>query len=279
MSVVLITGCSSGIGKVTALEFARRGDTVFATMRDLSKGAALHGEAAGAGLDVGLLALDVTDDASVRVAVETVIERAGRIDVLVNNAGMGAHGAVEEFADEEVLRAFDANVFGVVRLVRAVAPHMRGQRSGTIINISSIAGRVATAFGGIYAGAKHALEGLSDALYYELHPFGVRVIVVEPGAFATQFSSNRLLARGSGAGSPYAALDRQFGQAMGRRPGSGQSADPQVVATLIADIATAEGPERRYLVGQDAQLIGTLHKQASDADFERALRTALDFWD
>lgn len=277
--IVVITGCSSGFGKLAAQTFARRGDTVVATMRDPARGADLIAEAKSAGQPLEVLALDVTDPQSVEGAVRHVLSRHDRIDVLVNNAGVGMHGPLEECDDDDVRRVFDTNVFGLLRVTRAVAPLMREQRAGTVVNVSSLAGKVAPPFEGVYAASKHAVEALSDALYYELHPFGVRVVIVEPGGFETEFGANRILARRFGEGSPYVALEQRFREAGSRLPGSDQRGSPQQVADAIVEAATAEQPRRRYLVGADAQTIAGLHKQASDEDFEQAMRTVLDFWD
>ena len=279
MAVVLVTGCSSGFGMLAAIEFARRGDTVFASMRDTLKAGPLLDAAKAAGASLDVVALDVNDGASVDAAVADVIARAGRIDVLVNNAGLGMHGPIEEAGDDEMARVFDTNVFGLVRVTRAVLPQMRAQGGGTIVNVGSLAGKVSSPFGGIYAASKHAVEAISDALYFELHPFGVRVVLVEPGGFETQFGANVLLERRHGAASPYADLDRRFEERQARLPGTGERGDPQTVANVIVDAAKADQPRRRYLVGQDAELIGGLHKQMSDEDFEKAMRTALDFWE
>ncbi len=279
MSVVLITGCSSGIGKLTALEFAGRGDTVFASMRDTAKSGPLLEEAKAAGVTVNVLALDVTDRVSAEAAVSEVLRRARRIDVLVNNAGVGTHGPIEDFDDDEVQKIFDTNVYGVIRTTRAVLPTMRSQRSGTVVNVTSLAGRVTGPYGGIYAASKHAVEALSDALYYELHPFGVRVVVVEPGGFETEIGSKALLPKRFNEGSPYVEFERRFAEAGSKLPGGGQAGDARVVANVIADAAKADQPKRRQLVGQDAELIGGLHKQMSDEDFEKAMRTTLDVWD
>ena len=279
MAIVLITGCSSGFGMLAAVEFARRGDAVYASMRDTLKSGPLLDAAKEAGTPVHVTPLDVTNDASVDAAVAGVIAREGRIDVLVNNAGLGMHGPVEEAEDEEVQRLFETNVFGLLRVTRAVAPHMRAQRSGAVVNVSSLAGKVSSPFGGVYAATKHAVEALSDALYYELHPFGVRVAVIEPGGFETHFGDNRILERRHDAASPYADLDRRFEERQSRLPGSGEPSDARVVARLIVEAATSPQPKRRYLVGGDATLIGGLYKQMSDEDFEKAMRTALDFWD
>ena len=197
----------------------------------------------------------------------------------MNNAGIGTHGPLEAYDDDEVRRVFETNVMGVVRVARAVAPIMRTQGSGTIVNVGSLAGKVTAPFGGVYSASKHAVESLSDALYYELHPFGVRVVVVEPGGFDTEFGNNRAIARKFTEGSPYAELEQRFAQAQTKLPGTGARASADVVAQVIVDAATAEQPKRRYLVGQDAELIGGLAKQMSDEDFEKAMRTTLDFWD
>jgi NAD(P)-dependent dehydrogenase (short-subunit alcohol dehydrogenase family) len=211
--------------------------------------------------------------------VSDVIRRAGRIDVLVNNAGVGTHGPIEDYDDDEVTEVFETNVLGVIRAARAVAPHMRKQGSGTIVNVSSLSGKVTAPFSGVYSASKHALESLSDALYYELHPFGVRVVLVEPGGFETEFGNNRRLARRFTEGSAYVDLERRFAEAGTRLPGGGDRAPAQVVADVIVDAARSDAPRRRYLVGQDAELIGGLHKSMSDEDFEKAMRTTLDFWD
>jgi len=279
MATVLITGCSSGFGKLAAVEFARRGDTVFASMRDTAKAGPLRSDAERAGVSLDVIALDVTDGASAERAVADVVQRAGRLDVLVNNAGAGTHGPVEAYDDDEVVAVFDTNVIGVMRTVRAAVPRMREQGGGTIINVSSLAGKVTPPFGGVYSASKHALEAISDALYWELHPLGIRVVVIEPGGFETEFSNNRHVARRYTEGSPYAGLDRRFDASLARLPGRDAPADPQDVANAIVDAAKAEQPKRRYLVGQDAQMIGGLAKQMSDEDFEKAMRTTLDIWD
>ncbi|TAK59094.1 MAG: SDR family oxidoreductase [Dehalococcoidia bacterium] len=279
MAVVLITGCSSGFGMLAAVEFARRGDAVYASMRDTLKSGPLLDEAKAAGASVRVIPLDVTDAASVKAAVADMMAREGRIDVLVNNAGVGMHGPVEEAEDDEAHALFETNVFGLLRVTRAVAPQMRAQGSGAIVNVSSLAGKVSSPFGGLYAATKHAVEALSDALYFELHPFGVRVSVVEPGDFETRFGDNRMMERRFNAASPYADLEQRFAERQTRLPGTEERGDARDVARVIVEAATAEQPQRRYLVGKDAEVIGGFHKQMTDEDFERAMRTALDFWE
>ena len=279
MSVILITGCSSGFGKLAAIEFARRGDKVFASMRNTAKAKGLLDGATAAGTTLEVVRLDVNDSASIAEAVANIERKAGPIDVLVNNAGIGTHGPVEDFDDDEVLSVFNTNVFGVIRVTRAVLPSMRARKSGTIVTVGSLAGKVSAPFGGVYAASKHAIEALSDALHYELHPFNIRVVLVEPGGFETEIANNHVVPRRFGEGSAYVEPERRFADASTKLPAAGERADAQVVANAIVDAAKAEQPKRRYLVGNDAQLIGGLHKQMSDEDFEKAMRTTLDFWE
>ncbi|MDQ3145408.1 MAG: SDR family oxidoreductase, partial [Actinomycetota bacterium] len=210
MATVLITGCSSGFGRLAAQAFARKGHTVVATMRTPEKGKDLVQEAETSGLDLRVVALDVTDEASVRSAVDEAIEAVGPLDVLVNNAGIELRSSIEEAGDAEVQAQFDTNVFGLLRVVRAVVPAMRQRRAGVVVNVGSIAGLVARPYGGLYAASKHAVEAITEALHYELAPFGVRVAVIEPGQFATDLLSNALVAANFTEASPYWADSERF---------------------------------------------------------------------
>jgi NAD(P)-dependent dehydrogenase (short-subunit alcohol dehydrogenase family) len=277
MAVVVITGCSSGFGMLAALEFARRGDSVYATMRNTAKAGPLLAQAKTAGAAVEVLQLDVNDAVSVAAAIEEIVRREGRIDILVNNAGMSIDGPVEEFNDDEVLAVFETNLFGVIRVTRAVLPRMRSQGSGTIVTVGSLAGKATLPFSGIYSASKHAVEALSDALHYELEPFGIRVVLIEPGGFETAMEANGRLARRFTEGSVYRDAERRFAAALDKLPGGWMRADAQIVADAIADAAKAEQPQRRYLVGQDAELIAGLHKKMSDEEFEQTARTLLDW--
>ena len=279
MATVLITGCSSGFGKLSALHFARKGDTVFASMRNIAKADELEQAKQAEGLPIEIVQLDVTDDASVEGAVRQVIDASGGIDVLVNNAGLGHHGPVEETDDDEVKEIFETNFFGALRVTRAVTPKMREQKSGTIVNVSSLAGRVVAPYGGIYSASKYALEAASEALHYELHPFGIRVLLIEPGGFETEFDGNRRLARRFTEGSPYLELEQRFEQSLTRLPGGNERGDAQDVAEAIYNAVNTDQPKFRYLVGQDAELIGGLRRQMDDEQFEQAMRQTLDFWD
>jgi NAD(P)-dependent dehydrogenase (short-subunit alcohol dehydrogenase family) len=279
MAVILITGCSSGFGLLTALHFARKGDTVYASMRNTSKAGDLEKACQAEDLTIEVVQLDVTDEKSVTRAVKHIMDGAGRIDVLVNNAGIGATGPVEETDDDEAKEIFETNFFGALRVTRAVLPHMRQQRAGTIVNVSSLAGRVSPPFDGIYSASKHALEAASEALYYEVHPFGVRVLLIEPGGFETSISGSVRIARRFTEGSPYIELQQRFEQALTRLPTGGERGDPQVVAEAIYDAVHTEQPKLRYLVGQDAEMIGGLRRQLDDEQFEQTMRQTLDFWE
>jgi NAD(P)-dependent dehydrogenase (short-subunit alcohol dehydrogenase family) len=277
MAHVLITGCSSGFGLLTALEFARRGHTVHATMRDTSKDGELRKAAEGEGLEIKVLQLDVLDTASIERAVKEA-SAAAPIDVLVNNAGFELRSPIELADDDEVLRQFDTNVFGLLRVIRVVAPLMRERRSGAIINLSSLAGVVAVPYGGLYAATKHAVEAISETLHYELHSFGVRVAIVEPGAFQTSFRDNIVRARRFTEASPYWELSERF-EASREKLNQGPPNDPQEVANAVCDAAFTEAPKLRYLAGADAQLIATVRKQADFEGFEAAMRQTLDWHD
>jgi NAD(P)-dependent dehydrogenase (short-subunit alcohol dehydrogenase family) len=276
---VLITGCSSGFGLLTSLLFARKGDTVFATMRDPSRGRELERIRDDEKLPIEILKLDVTDEASVQPAVAEVLGKAGRIDVLVNNAGIGQRGPIEETDDDEQHEVFETNYFGALRVARAVAPSMREQRSGTIVNVSSLAGVVTAPYQGTYSASKKALEAASEALYYELHPFGVRVLIIEPGGFETNIENTRRLARRFTEGSPYADLARRFEASLEKLPAAAVRADPQIVADCIYNAVNDKQPKLRYLVGQDAEIIGGMRRQLDDTQFEQTMRQSLDFWD
>ncbi len=180
--VVVITGVSSGIGRATAIKFSQRGCRVFGTVRNLEKAQAISG--------VELVEMDIRDEASVQQAVETVIAQARRIDVLVNNAGMTLLGATEETSAAEAQALFDTNLFGILRTIKAVLPHMREQRAGRIINISSVLGFLPAPYMALYAASKHAVEGLSESLDHEVRQFGVRVALVEPSFTKTNLDLN-----------------------------------------------------------------------------------------
>lgn len=279
MASVLLTGCSTGFGKLTALLFARHGHTVFATMRDTAEAGPMEGMAAEEGLDVRVLALDVDDDSSVRAAVaEAEEEVGGALDVVVNNAAMALRGPVEAYRDDEVRALFETNVFGVVRVLRAVLPAMRARRRGVIVNVSSIAGLVARPFGGAFSGSQHALEAISEALHHEVRPFGIRVALVEPGQFETDLVTHPTVAAGFGPDSPYRDSSDRFDVAVRGLVPDGKPAPAEVVAETIVAVAFDPDAGLRHLVGADAELVWSVRTSGDFEHFDRTLRAALG-WD
>lgn len=262
MAVVLITGCSSGIGPRTALAFARRGDRVYATMRRAERGRQLVDLAAGEGLDVRVLELDVTEDLSVQQAVQEVLDAEGRIDVVVNNAGLLHIGSVELLSDEAMRETFETNVFGPVRVLKAALPAMRAAGSGVVVNVSSTAGRV-SAFASFwsYMASKHSLSVLSDSLAMELEPFGIRVISIEPGFVRTPVVEKA--SRPSGA-SPYSAFDEAAYAFLAGGVGGG--ADPDTLAQAIVDAVDHDDGRIHFLVGDDANMFVDQYMSSTDAE-------------
>jgi NAD(P)-dependent dehydrogenase (short-subunit alcohol dehydrogenase family) len=261
----------------TALHFARAGETVVAGVRHPARASELRRRCTEEGLGLDVVTLDVDEEASVADAVAAAVASHGGIDVLVNNAGVGLSGALEESSEADVRQLFETNVFGPLRLLRSVLAVMREQGGGVVVNISSLSGLVSAPFAGVYSATKFALEALSEALYYEVKPFGIRVAIVEPGRCATSFAANRLVAEP--AVSPYAERRRAWDRAMDRLPGRDQPGDPATVAAAVYEAATRPDHPLRRLVGADAELVAGLRRDLDDAGFEHTVRSALDFWD
>ena len=280
MANVLITGCSSGFGLLAALEFARRGDNVFATMRNVSKAGALNEAAAAEGLKVNVVVLDVTDDASVRAAVDSVVADAGTIEILVNNAGVELVGAMHLITDDEALWQLDTNVLGPLRTMRAVVPLMLQQGGGTIVNVSSVAGRVSVPYTGMYAASKHALEAMTEVMVYELGHRGIRMALIEPGQFATEFGGNARHAEGMATDGEAEERRLKFRESMGAlRPAGSPPADPQTVALAIVDTAHADSPKLQVPVGVDADMVIGARSSMDFESFEQAMRQVLNWYD
>lgn len=257
-SVALVTGASSGIGLVVAQSLAKAGYRVFGTSRKPVP------DSPG----VTMLVCDVTSQASVDQAVETIVNQAGRIDLVVNNAGVGLLGAAEESSIAQAQRLFDVNVFGVARVVNAVLPVMRRQKSGRIVNMSSILGVIPSPFNAFYASTKHAIEGYSESLDHEVREFGVRVVLVQPGVTRTAFEEN--LTR---ADQPIAAYDtaRSRSEALMRQ--WVEAGDPpQVVAEAVVKAAGAATPRLRYPAGKQANQVGALRRLVPSAAFDKVIR-------
>jgi len=257
--VALVTGVSSGIGNATARMLIERGYRVFGTAR--SKSSPMPAK-------VERVLLDVRDAASIDAGVRELLAKAGRVDLLVNNAGGGMVGAVEETSLEQAQRLFDVNFFGAVRMTQAVLPAMRAQRSGRIVFMSSIVGFLPAPFMGFYSASKHALEGLAESLDHETRTLGIRAALVEPGFMRTNIGENRLLP-GSVVDAYAAARDRA-GESIRTRVSAGE--DPSVVAQAVLEAATAEKPRLRYPVGKGAGLLARLRRYLPESIFDGALR-------
>jgi NAD(P)-dependent dehydrogenase (short-subunit alcohol dehydrogenase family) len=267
---VLVTGCSTGIGRATAEHLAQRGWTVYATARRPETISGLRG--------CKTLALDVCDEASIRSAVDAVERAEGAVGVLVNNAGYGQEGAFEETPMAEVRRQFETNVFGLIRLTQLVLPGMRRQRWGRIVNLSSMGGRLTLPGGAFYHATKYAVEALSDALRFEVKPFGVDVVVVEPGPIRTQFGDTAIAAvqRVSRTDSPYAEFNRVLAQRIKEAyegPMGRFALPPEAVAKVIETAITAARPRTRYVVTFAARFLMALRRWLPDRAFDGFLRT------
>jgi short-subunit dehydrogenase len=265
--VALVTGASSGIGASAARKLHDLGYVVYGAARRVEK----MKDLADAGIEV--LGMDVTDQESMTDGVRSILDAHGRIDVLVNNAGYGSYGAIEDVPLAEARTQFEVNVFGAAALIQLVAPHMRAQGSGRIINITSMGGKITTPFGGWYHGTKFALEALSDSLRGELRPFGVDVVVIEPGGIRTEWSGiaaeNLRTISGEGAyARPVARLVTQLGR-------EGLGSDPGVIASAIARAATARRPRTRYAVGMGAKPGIFLHWLLPDRAWDALLRLGI----
>jgi len=251
---VLVVGASSGIGRACALRLARTGCRVFGTTRrDPHEVEAVLRRELTESDRIEIVTLDVDDEASVRAGVCEVEERAGRIDAVINCAGFGIGGSIEDTADGEAKAIFETNFFGTLRVCRAVLPVMRKQQSGTIVNVSSIGGRIAVPFVGLYGATKFAVEGLTEALRMEVGRFGIRVVLVEPGDFATGFTDSRTPARSAMESEVYADAYRAALSVIEKDERGG--AAPAAVGRLVARILSARSPRLRYTVGPVFQRI------------------------
>ena len=269
---VLITGSNSGIGRAAAELLAAKGHRVIATMRTPEKGRELAEAAKTNGWDLSILSLDVRDDASVQAAVR----QAGEIDVLVNNAGFEVWGPLEEMTVRDLEDQFETNVYGPFRLITAVLLGMRQRGRGVIINVSSVAGRVAAPLNGVYAASKYALEALTESLNLEAGHFGVRAHLIEPGGIDTAFTGNRrLVGAGAGQESPYLPLVQEWETALTRLSGPlGSRTQAGAVADAILE-AIEKGDKLRYPVGADAQMVLMARKQMDDETFIATMRQQL----
>ena len=264
--VIIVTGSSSGIGLESALSLARNGYITYATMRSPEKDTSIKTAVQKEGLPVRVVQLDVTDDNSVKNAVDHIISEAGRIDVLVNNAGYSLGGALEDLSMEEIKSQYETNLFGLIRVIQAVLPTMRKQRSGRILNISS--GTGIFGFPGIsaYVSTKFAVEGLSESIAYELEPFGIKVILIEPGFVKTNFEHAMVVAKkAEDPTSPYSELMQKLMANASELAKNASNAE--LVANVIVDAASNPNPRLRYLAGKDVESWAAGKKNMDELEF------------
>jgi NAD(P)-dependent dehydrogenase (short-subunit alcohol dehydrogenase family) len=263
----VVTGSSTGIGFDTSLMLARNGFHTYATMRNLDKSKEIIDAARNDNLPLEVLQLDVTDDRSVKNTIDRIVNERKRIDVLVNNAGYVLAGALEDLSMDEIKAQFETNLFGAIRVMKAVLPIMRKQRGGTIVNISSMGGRIGLPLNPAYHGTKFALEGISESMRYETEPFGIRVILVEPGTIRSNFLRNAKVGQKTAEpSSPYAPKLQTLQKAWA--PIFDKGTPPEEVAKAILKAVTSDNPSMRYMVGDDAIQMMEARNGMSDLEFE-----------
>lgn len=265
--VILITGASSGMGKVTALDLIKQGHIVYGAARRLDQMQELVAAGGHA------LKLDVADEDDVVAGVKQVINEQGKIDVLWNNAGYGLYGAVEDIPVADARKQFEVNLFGLARITQQVVPHMRRLGSGTIINTSSMGGKMYTPLGAWYHASKHALEGWSDCLRLELKGFGINVVILEPGVIATEFGNvmTAPMMKYSGRG-VYASLANAMAKATGDSYNKPNAASPaSLISKTVSDIISTTKPKTRYRVGKLAKPMVWIRVMLGDRIFDRAV--------
>jgi NAD(P)-dependent dehydrogenase (short-subunit alcohol dehydrogenase family) len=274
--VAIVTGSSSGIGYATSLLLARNRFHTYATMRNIEKSADIQQIANKERLPLQVIQLDVNDDASIRNSIEKVRSENERIDVLVNNAGYGLIGAFEDLSAEEIKSQFETNFFGVIRLTQQVLPIMRKQKSGTIVNVSSGAGRIGFPGMSAYVSSKFALEGLSESMSYELEPFGIKVVIIEPGVIRTNFKKNSVMSKKSldnSSISPYSSIIQKIDSSISSMVE--HATPPEEVAKAILHAVISNNPELRYLVGNDIIMMVETKKSMSDKDFRKMMMQSI----
>jgi len=271
--VAIVTGSSSGIGFETSLALAREGYFTYATMRDTTKSDKIKEITQKENLKISILELDVDDEKSVKSAIAQILDQKQRIDVLVNNAGWGLWGCVEDVSVDEFKEQFETNFFSIIRLIQEVAPTMRKQSSGTIVNVSSVVGRIGFPASPAYISSKFALEGLSESLRFELAPFGVDVIIIEPGVIKTNFMKNMKMAKKSELDTVYKDITTKV--VSGVKMMVEMGTPPKEVANTIVKAIKDKKPLPRYVVGNDALMFLEAKKSKTDIEFENYLKKEL----
>ena len=267
--VAIVTGASSGMGESTAILLSQQGYKVYGAARRINEMKSLESKG------VSVLPLDLTQDESILHCVNTVFEKEGRIDILINNAGYGSYGAVEDVTIEEARRQFEVNIFGLARITQLVLPIMRKNRSGRIVNISSMGGKVYTPYGAWYHATKHALEGWSDSLRLEVKPFGIEVVIVEPGGIKTPWgiiaADNLQKTSGNGV---YAEGANKAIATMKKMYAGKNLTDQEVLAKEIVKAATTAKPKTRYVKGFMAKPMIFIRKWFGDRIFDKLVLSA-----
>jgi NAD(P)-dependent dehydrogenase (short-subunit alcohol dehydrogenase family) len=271
--VAIVTGSSSGIGFETSLALAREGYFTYATMRDTTKSDKIKEITQKENLKISILELDVDNEKSVKSAIAQILDQKQRIDVLVNNAGWGLWGCVEDVSVDEFKEQFETNFFSIIRLIQEVAPTMRKQGSGTIVNVSSVVGRIGFPASPAYISSKFALEGLSESLRFEFAPFGVDVIIIEPGVIKTNFMKNMKMAKKSELDTVYKDITTKV--VSGVKMMAEMGTPPKEVANTIVKAIKDKNPLPRYIVGNDASMFLEAKKSKTDIEFENYLKKEL----
>ena len=269
--VAVVTGSSSGIGLQTSLMLARDGFITYATMRTPERGIAIKTSIKKENLPIKVVQLDVTDDDSVKGAIRAVESDTGRIDVLVNNAGYALGGALEDLSIEEIKAQYETNLLGLIRVTQSVLPIMRRQKSGIIVNLSSAAGIFGLPGASAYTSTKFAVEGLSDSIGYELEPFGIKVVLIEPGFVQTNFANAMMIAKkAQDPTSPYSQILQRVAANSTEATKSGSS--PDLVAKVILDAVTNPNPNLRYMVGKDVENWVASKKNLNETEFFNVIK-------
>ena len=271
--VAVVTGASSGIGFETALALAKEGYYTYATMRDTKKSDKIKELGQKDNLKIDVLELDVDDEDSVKTAMKKILDEKQRVDVIVNNAGWGLWGCVEDVSVDEFKAQFETNFFSIIRLIQEVGPAMRKQGSGKIVNISSVAGRIGFPASPAYISSKFALEGLSESLRLEMSPFGIDVIIIEPGVIKTNFLNPVKLAKKSESDTAYSDITAKVVSGVKMMAEMGTPA--KEVADTIVKAVKDDKPLPRYIVGNDASMFLEAKKGKTDIEFENYLKKEL----
>jgi len=270
--VALVTGSSSGIGFETSVILARAGFNTYASMRNLEKSKNITEIAKKEKIPLQVIQLDVNNDGSVKDAIFKIVNAGQRIDVLINNAGYALFGTVEDTSIEEIKAQFETNFFGVVRVTQQVLPIMRRQNSGTIVNVSSVGGRIGLPALSAYHSTKFALEGLSESIAFELEPFGIRVVIIEPGVIRTNIlNSSSSAKKALDPKSPYFSLSQKLNDNFKSMMESESSSPPEEVAKVILQAVTSENPQLRYSIGDDAANLIHARENMPDKEFRKMI--------